>query len=555
MMRAFLLLFAMTMAGESYGQPSEKGRVENFTFAESRIFPGTRRGVTVYIPADLDLRKPVCVYVQHDGLKNASAIPAVFDSLIAGNVIPAMVGVFMDPGSLHSYHENGRPRPNRSLEYDGLGDDQVRFILDELLPAVAAKYDLTFSDDANDRAIGGMSSGGIAAFNAAWERPDAFSKVYCNSGSFVAFRGGNEYPSMVRKTEPKPIRFFLTVGTHDMENAAGDWTLSNHQMDKALAFAGYDYRFKVMEGGHVVGYEKSFAEAMTFLWHDWPARVRPAAGAPRVQDIVLPGEGWQAVSEMRTLSGKPTFNSHGDVLFPIGKTVMRISPQGGVAVVLTTHRHRVRALAVGRSDELYILDERGHLIVRDPTGYSRRIAKGVGGDRMVARPDGGVYVAGSRAGMQLVLDDRKPIRQVIEVTDVSALALAPDHWQLAVAENYDHRVYNFVLSPDGELQHGKRFFWLHRNDEALGGGAVDLAYDREGHLVAATERGIQFCGDDGRTVGILAAPGRNLKYICFGGKDLDWIYAFCDEGIYVRKLRVHGVGAFTPWLRMRKTPL
>ena len=44
---------------------------------------------------------------------------------------------------------------------------------------------------ASDHAIGGSSSGAIAAFGVAWFRPDVFSKVLSNVGSFVNMRGEN----------------------------------------------------------------------------------------------------------------------------------------------------------------------------------------------------------------------------------------------------------------------------------------------------------------------------------------------------------------------------
>ena len=114
-------------------------------------------------------------------------------------------------------------RRNRCFEYDAVGDNYARFLAEELLPFVAKEFDLKLSTNGNDRCIAGGSSGGIAAFNAAWQRPDAFTRVYANSGSFVAFRGGHEFPTLIRKFEAKPIRAYLTTGTHDMVNCAGDW--------------------------------------------------------------------------------------------------------------------------------------------------------------------------------------------------------------------------------------------------------------------------------------------------------------------------------------------
>ena len=165
--------------------------------------------------------------------------------------MPVTIGVFVRPGDLPATVKDTLGRRNRCFEYDGVGDNNVRFLVEELLPFVAKKFDLKLSTSGNDRCIAGGSSGGIAAFNAAWQRPDAFSRVYANSGSFVAFRGGHEFPTLVRKFEAKPIRAYLTTGTHDMENCAGDWFLLDQEMDKALRFSGYDYRFRIINGGHV----------------------------------------------------------------------------------------------------------------------------------------------------------------------------------------------------------------------------------------------------------------------------------------------------------------
>ena len=87
--------------------------------------------------------------------------------------MPVTVGLFVTPG-------NAAGRNNRSFEYDAMTDDSVRFLSDELLPYVAKTHKLKLSTDGNDRAIAGISSGGICAFTAAWERPDAFRRVFSN---------------------------------------------------------------------------------------------------------------------------------------------------------------------------------------------------------------------------------------------------------------------------------------------------------------------------------------------------------------------------------------
>jgi enterochelin esterase family protein len=182
--------------------------------------------------------------------------------------MPVTIGIFIDPGQIPS-SAGGRPRSNRSFEYDTLSDAYSRFLLEEILPAVGEKYTLT--TDPAGRAICGISSGGICAFTVAWERPDAFSKVISYVGSFTNIRGGHVYPALIRKTERKPIRVFLQDGENDLDNLHGNWPLANRQMAAALKFAGYDYRFTMGTGGHN-GQQGGaiLPEMLRWLWRDYP---------------------------------------------------------------------------------------------------------------------------------------------------------------------------------------------------------------------------------------------------------------------------------------------
>src|SRR5205814_2722004 len=123
----------------------------------------------------------------------------------------------------------------------------ARFLEQEILPEVAQDHRLR--QDAAGRATGGISSGVICAFTAAWERPDLFSKVLSHVGSFTNIRGGDVYPGLVRKTERKPIHVFLQDGSGDLDNQFGSWPLANQQMAAALKFAKYDYQFVYGDGG------------------------------------------------------------------------------------------------------------------------------------------------------------------------------------------------------------------------------------------------------------------------------------------------------------------
>ncbi len=240
---------------------------------ESKIFPGTVRDYWLYVPAQYDAAKPACVMVFQDGGNYQKAdgqfrTPTVFDNLIHKNEIPVTIGIFLNPGEVPPAEEGKRPRSNRSFEYDSLGDQYARFVLEEILPEVGKKYNLT--KDPEGRAIGGISSGGICAWTVAWERPDAFRKVLSHVGSFTNIRGGHNYPALIRKTERKPIRIHLQDGSGDLDNLHGSWPLANQEMAAALKFAKYDYQFEFGDGGHNGKHGGAIMpDALRWLWRDY----------------------------------------------------------------------------------------------------------------------------------------------------------------------------------------------------------------------------------------------------------------------------------------------
>jgi enterochelin esterase-like enzyme len=240
----------------------------------SKIFPGTVRDYWVYVPKQYDSAKPACVMVFQDGANYIKTngqfrVPVVFDNLIARKELPVIIGIFINSGEIPSAQGEEKPQKKRSFEYDTLSDQYARFLLEEILPEVGKKYNLTKSPEG--RAIGGMSSGGICAWTVAWERPDQFHKVLSHVGSFTNIRGGHVYPALIRKTEKKPIRIFLQDGANDLDNAHGNWPLANQEMAAALKFARYDYRFEFGDGGHTGKHGGALLpESLIWLWRDYP---------------------------------------------------------------------------------------------------------------------------------------------------------------------------------------------------------------------------------------------------------------------------------------------
>jgi enterochelin esterase-like enzyme len=230
-----------------------KGKVTKYSWNESKVYPGTVRDYWVYVPSQYDAEKPACVMVFQDGggyvgEMGQFRVPTVFDNLIHKKEMPVTVGIFINPGNVPAGEKGEKARQNRSFEYDTVSDQYATFLEKEILPEVGKTVNLR--QDADSRAIGGISSGGICAFTVAWERPDLFSKVLSHVGSFTNIRGGDVYPSLIRKTEHKPIRVFLQDGSGDLDNLHGNWPLANQSMAAALKFAKYDYKFEFGDGGH-----------------------------------------------------------------------------------------------------------------------------------------------------------------------------------------------------------------------------------------------------------------------------------------------------------------
>ena len=248
-----------------------KGKVTAFKWNASKVYPGTVRDCWLYVPAQYDGKTPACLMVFQDGggyvgEKGQWRVPVVFDNLIHKKEMPVTVGVFINPGLFPTPGKEEKLwRKNRSFEYDTPSAQYTQFLEKEILPEVEKSVKLR--PDAAGRAICGSSSGGICAFTAAWERPDMFSKVLSTIGSFTNIRGGDVYPGLIRKTEPKPIRVFLQDGAGDLDNLHGNWPLANRSMAASLKYMGYDYKLVFGDGVHSGKHGGAILpDALRWLW-------------------------------------------------------------------------------------------------------------------------------------------------------------------------------------------------------------------------------------------------------------------------------------------------
>ena len=468
----------------------QAGTLFKFSFDRSIVFPGTTREITVYVPTAYESNKPACVYIGLDGL--AFDAPTVFDNLIARHEIPVLIAIGIAPGTVPSRDSPNDPRYNRSAEFDDLSDRLAQFVLTEVLPEVQRRTladgrAVRLSTSPNDRAVGGSSTGGIGAFTLAWRRPDAFRRVFTAIGTFVDMRGGDHYPSIVRKTEPKPIKVFMQDGSNDeltdVLGEMGDWWLGNQNLHSALTFAGYDVEHAWGTGNHSAEHAtRVFPDAMRWLWKGWPQPI--TAGESKnvfLKSVLSPGEDWEAIAEVPPRSQSPASGRH----VP--------STQGPLGRVYTT------------------VASAGQVWLRTPDGRRTLLDSGLNG------PTG--------------------------------IALSPDGLWLAVAESRTRRGYSYRVESDGTLRDKQGFYEFERTSDEDASGVTAWVMDREGRLYAATPAGVQVFDRNGRVRAILPVPLKLLSDLRFGGEKLDYLYVSGststdnrrNEITYRRKLKVPGM--------------
>lgn len=540
-----------------------KGEVLKFTFDKSRIFPGTTREYWVYIPRQYDATRPACVYVNQDGVQWQA--PIVFDNLIAKREMPVTLGVFVMHGRVKAPNENALDRFNRSLEYDGLGDSYARFIVEEVLPDVETKTasdgrPLRLSKSGNDRAIGGSSSGAIAAFTAAWERPDAFSRVFSAIGTYVGLRGGNIYPTLIRKYEPKPIRVFLQDGSNDNNIYGGDWWMANQEMQRALAFAGYEQNHVWGEGGHNGNHGTAiFPDAMRWLWKDWPQPVKAGEGSSQLKEILLPGENWQLVGQGYKNATGLAVNAAGEVLWNDVPNAKAYQNAGDVLLVSAMRSSRQAGNPVqtfGPDGRLYaITPERKRIIATEANGRQSTIANGSHWNDLVVCSDGSIYVtswsANNSTSSSIWHISSKGERKIVDATlgRVNGITTSPDQTLLYVNDARSHWVYSYQIQADGSLQHKQRYYHLHVPDLSHESGAGSMKVDAAGRLYVATSLGIQVCDQAGRVNCIIPTPSGWASGLVIGGPNFDTLFVTCGDKVYKRKLKVKAAPNFLPAIK------
>lgn len=546
-------------SSEQPGVP--RGKIESFTWT-SRIFHGTTRKCWVYVPAQYDAQKPACVMIFQDGGGYQSRTgpwrtPTVMDNLIAHGQMPVTIGIFLDPGVIPppTGSKEALPRYNRSFEYDSPTDQYARFLLEEILPELGRKYSL--ATDPDSRALVGISSGGICAFTAAWLRPDQFHRVLSFVGSFTNLRGGNFYPDLIRKTEPRPLRVFLQDGRADLNIYAGSWVNANKDMADALAFAGYDYQYVLGDEGHNARQGGAILpDALRRLWRGWPKPVQMLVTPSKqpVTEILDPATSpWEQIDGTYGFTEGPAADAKGNVFFSdvYNSRIYRIDPNGR-PTLFADNTGGGNGTMFGPDGRLYVCQSKlNRVVAYDMNGKTEVIAEGIQEINDIAiNHAGDIYVTEppKHQVWHIGRDHQKKVvaRDPI-ISFPNGVRFTPDQSQIVVADTKGVRLWAFQVHPDGELANREAFYDAQIEPGQIDCGADGMTVDSDGRLYVCTRIGIQVFDQAGRVEAILNRPQNKwLANAAFGGPNLEWLYVCNGDHVYRRKTKVHGVLTWQP---------
>ncbi|HEX7896490.1 MAG TPA: SMP-30/gluconolactonase/LRE family protein [Planctomycetota bacterium] len=525
-----------------------KGQVEKFSWKESQVYPGTERDYWIYLPANLDAAReyPVIVFCDGGGVVNPKGQmrgPIVLDNLIHKGEIPPMLGLFINPGNVPPV-AGGKGRSTRSYEYDTPDGVYAKFLVDEMLPELAKHAKI--SPRPEDRAVAGVSSGGICAFSAAWFRPDAFRKVITGIGSFTNIRGGVWFPSAIRKTERKPLRVFLQEGEKDLDNVHGNWPLANHDMAAALAFAGYDHKVAFGVEGHSGKQLGSMLpDVLRWLWRKeepLPAPVPEVKNDLALSGLVIPGKGWEAVVEDGKFVDAPCADAEGNFYYSdlgAGTGLHKIAPDGTKSV-FNAKAVGISGMKFGPDGRLYAcVNKEKKVVAIDAKGDVEVLLESIGCNDLVVTHKGHVYVT-ETGKKQVVLIEAAGKSRVVDVgiTAPNGLALSPDHETLAVSDYAGAAAWAFRVETNGDLR-GRMpvfpYFDFGPTVESKGDG---MTSDVQGRWYVSTQAGVRVYDPNGRPIGLILAPTSAAVTSCALAGDR--LYALSQGKIFRRQVNAAG---------------
>lgn len=202
----------------------------------------------VYTPPGVKPDEPLPTIYVTDGQDflhdEMGGLVIVLDNLLAEGVIRPVRAVFVDTRSTTLGF-------NRRDEMLGTSDSTVAFLADELIPAVEAAYPTASAPE--NRAILGISWGGVLAAYAGLERPDKFGLI----ATLSPYLAPREQVLRRYETEDRlPLKVYLSTGTFDLD------VPDARRLRDALEAREYPLRYMEVNEGHGWGNWRALMDDM-----------------------------------------------------------------------------------------------------------------------------------------------------------------------------------------------------------------------------------------------------------------------------------------------------
>ena len=578
LLSADTMISAQQLAAEEYAVHPDslqkpgvpEGTILQGTFKNSKVFPGTVRDYWIYVPKQYHGSKSAALMVFQDGggyvKRNGGAnVPNVFDNLIHNGEMPITIGLFINPGIVPAKNEDSQARFNRSYEYDSVDDRYSRFLIEEFIPMIVAEHKLNLSQDPNDRGLCGSSSGGICAFNVAWQRPDVFRRVFTTVGTYVGLRGAHELSTIIRKAEPKPLRIYLQDGSNDNNIYGGDWWMANQAMLRSLEFCGYEVEHAWGNGAHSGKHGAAiFPDVIRWLWKDHgkvPVTTHLEKSKSEAKKFLVEGSDWELVSSGHQWAEGLAVTEDGTLYFtdvPASK-LYSLTPEGK-QTLLVQDTGEANGIALGPDGKLYGASSKAKQIRAWDlkTMQMEVVSEGTNSNDLVVRHDGTIYYTDPAAGKIWMIDGKtRQRREVDSFRDCNGIALSADQTQLFVAHFPGRFVYAFTIADDGSLENKQPYFHMEIPTNDPSGRLDGMCVSTDGWLISATEAGVQICDQPGRVHLIMSLPYGSKRpcYARFGGPDNKTLYVANVDKIWKRKTQLVGAKPYAPPVKPPKPQL
>ncbi|MEZ5366970.1 MAG: SMP-30/gluconolactonase/LRE family protein, partial [Bryobacterales bacterium] len=367
-------------------------------------------------------------------------------------------------------------------------------------------------------------------------------------------RGGDVYPGLIRKVEPKPLKVWMQDGEHDLNIYSGSWFMANQDVHSALAYAGYDVEFVIGQEGHNNKHGRSvLPQGMRWLWSDWKKPIEANHTPKGERHFVLefgdPASQWELVSEGHGLTEGPALAPNGDVYFTdVRKSqIWKIDAKTEKVSLFKENTNHTNGLMFSKDGTLYGCRADAIVTIDLKSGAETVVVPDVHPNDVAVTAKGDFYFTelGEGKVWNVSAKGEKHLLDTKGVEKPNGVLLSPDESLLFVADYANRWVWSYQIQPDGTVANGQPFYHLEVGDYSTRSRADGMTVSDTGHLLVATEMGVQICDQPGRVVGVLAKPNAGpFTNVVFAGPDLETLYLTAGDKVYRRHMRMKGV---KPW--------